>query len=155
MSRETSERHWRRRAGGLTIQPEGDWPHDQLLAARILVDRLAALARALVDQPCCAADGEGCQLDDVPGGRQACELLADLARLVPPDAAVHASRTGRELARRYLQAIRDASGAVYFCRRVEHACGRCWFSPEGPGADVCAAVLAVSHRLQTPAASRS
>lgn len=162
MSRVTPHRQRRRQAGELTIRAEGDRPDVQLVAGRTAVLRLAALARALVDRPCCAkgdrteggrdgTDHEGCALDGVPGGRQACELAADLARLVPPEAAALAS--GGDLARRYLRAVGDAAGAVYLCRRVEHACGQCWFSPQGPAADVCGRVLAVSHRLQARPAS--
>lgn len=162
MGRARPHRQRQRLAGGLTIPAGGDRPDAQLVAARAAVQRLAALARALVDLPCCSEgnptavgrdvpDHEGCRLDDVPGGRQACEIVADLARLLPPEAAPRAS--GDDLAGRYLRAVGDAAGVVYLCRRVEHACGHCWFSPEGPAADVCGRVLAVSHRLQARPAS--
>lgn len=167
MTSETADADWLRQAGRLTAEPAASWPTDQLLGGEVLATRLVALARALpvpatvaaarpgarrpvaADTPC-ACGGHDCPLVGVEGGPAACRLATDLAALAP---ATNLQVSGGDLPARYLAALREAAGAVYFCRRVQHAGGACWFSARGPADDLCGRVLAVAHAT-TPCAGR-
>lgn len=138
-----ADRDWARRAGALTVEPDGDWPADQLMAAERLVTRLVQRARLLVAVNDCVGEGHSaCLLRAVPGGHAACTLAPALARVAYPSTHLPVMR---DPAQAYLRALRDAAGAVYFCRRVEHASGRCFFSFDGPAVATCGRVLAASH----------
>lgn len=136
MSRVAVDTDWLRRMGGLTVEPDGAWPHDQILAARLLVVRLVNSARTVA-----ASTGAA---DACPP--TAATLVGELCMADVPDGGETGRSEPADLAAAYLHALCDAAGAVYFCRRVEHASGRCWFSTEGPAADLCGRVLAAGHR---------
>ncbi|MEX2620618.1 MAG: hypothetical protein WD250_10395 [Egibacteraceae bacterium] len=136
MSRVAVDTDWLRRMGALTVEPDGAWPPDQILAARLLVIRLVNSARTVAASTGAA---DACPSD-------AATLVAELSMADVPDSGETARGEPADLAAAYLHALCDAAGAVYFCRRVEHASGRCWFSTEGPVADLCGRVLAAGHR---------
>lgn len=125
---------WLRRIEALTVEPDGEWPQDQMVAARMRVVRLVKAARPVASSPAVAA---ACP-------PAAASLARELSFADVPQGP-HIDASDAELAQTYLQALCDAAGAVYFCRRVEHASGGCWFSVEGPQADVCGRVLATGH----------
>lgn len=133
---------------GLTVRPDGDWPTDQLVAAQVRVARLAVLARAVS-----AHTGDTdvrSAFEELPGGRRARTLAGDLAAELPLAVDPVRSRvvlSGADLVATYADVLRHAAGAVYYCRRVQHAVGSCWFSVHGADHDVCGQVLAVSHCL--------
>lgn len=134
MSRVAVDTDWLRRIEALTVEPEGAWPQDQIVAARMRVVRLVSAARPLVSSPGASA---ACPPAATSLAREL--VFADVPEMPRVDAS------DAELAETYMHALCDAAGAVYFCRRVEHASGGCWFSVEGPQADVCGRVLAISH----------
>lgn len=135
MSRVAADTDWLRRIGALTVEPDGAWPHDQIVAARLLVVRLVSSARPV------AASAVATAACPPAAAALAPELsVADVPDL-PEDTALDAGG----LAASYLRALCSAAGAVYFCRRVEHASGRCWFSVRGPDADLCGRVLTAGH----------
>lgn len=136
MSRTAADTDWLRRFGALTVEPDGEWPRDQILAARLLIVRLVCAARALSRAPE--------SLSACPAA--AASLVPALARADVPGICGEEAPPGPDLAASYLRALCDAAGAVYFCRRVEHASDRCWFSADGPSADICGRVLAEGHR---------
>jgi len=133
---------------GLTVRPDGDWPTDQLVAAQVRVARLAVLARAVDADP---DDAEvRIAFESIRGGRRARALAHQLAAELPLAVDPGRSRvglSGADLAATYADVVRHAAGAVYYCRRVQHATGACWFSVHGADHDVCGQVLAVSHCL--------
>lgn len=43
-----------------------------------------------------------------------------------------------------------ASESIYYCRKVEHASGRCLFSVDGSTHGLCAEILSAAHRAQGP-----
>lgn len=137
---------------GLTVRPDGDWPTDQLVAAQVRVARLAVLVRALapvIEDPTVAR-----ALATARGGRRAGRLVPLLAAELPLAADPARSRiapSGADLVEAYTDALRHAAGAVYYCRRVQHATGACWFSVHGAEYGVCGPVLAVAHCLAEPA----
>lgn len=136
MTRVAADTDWLRRIGGLTVAPEGDWPDDQVLAAKLQVARLVNAARGVTRST---------------AARQACSphvaaLAVELADADVPELPTLGAPRVPELVARYEQALTDVVGAVYFCRRTEHASGRCWFSPAGPSADICGRVLGAGHR---------
>ncbi|HVM00376.1 MAG TPA: hypothetical protein VM324_13875 [Egibacteraceae bacterium] len=140
MSSTATETDWFRRIAALTVEPDGERPEDPVVAARLLVVRLVCTARLVASSPTAAA---------------ACPpVAAGLATELSAADVPHLPRIGRTdartLAADYLEALCGAAGAVYFCRRIEHASGRCWFSVQGPGADLCGRVLAAGHRCSTP-----
>lgn len=135
MSRVATDTDWLRRMGALTVEPDGEWPHDQIVAARLLVVRLVCSARPL------AASARA--LASCPP--RAAALAAELSVADVPDLPGDPTLSPSDLAADYLRALCSAAGAVYFCRRVEHASGRCWFSVQGPAADLCGRVLAAGH----------
>ncbi|HVM12953.1 MAG TPA: hypothetical protein VM287_01300 [Egibacteraceae bacterium] len=139
MSRVAVDTDWLHQIEGLTIQPAGEWPQDQIVAARMRVVRLVRAARPV-------ASSSGATAACPPAAATLARELAvaDVPEMPRPE------DTEEELADAYLDALSDAAGAVYFCRRVEHASGGCWFSAEGPEADVCGRVLAVGHRCSSP-----
>ena len=156
MTSETTDAEWLRRAGRLTAEPASAWPTDQLLGAEVLATRLVALARALPvpatavararahpSEERCGCAGPDCPLAGVSGGAEACRLALDLAERAP--ACSLQIPPAPDIPQRYLDALREAAGAVYFCRRVQHAGGRCWFSTAGPDDDLCGRVLAAAH----------
>lgn len=136
MSRVAVDTDWLRRMGGLMVEPDGAWPHDQILAARLLVIRLVHSARTV-------AASAGATAACPPA---AATLVGALSVADVPDSGETVRGGGEDLAAAYLDALCDAAGAVYFCRRVEHASGRCWFSTQGPEADLCGRVLVAGHR---------
>lgn len=123
---------------------------DVARAARSAAALLTAAAdvRALPDQ------GGSCRCGGVPCGfsvvaaplrHDLCALAADLGAATaqtsaqaPPD--LHAA------AQRVLDALADIGPAVYWCRRLRHPVGGCWFGIGGDSAG-CAALLRLSHRL--------
>lgn len=132
---------------GLTVRPDGDWPTDQLVAAQMRVARLAVLARAVA-----ASDDPELRtaFESMRGGRRALALARHLADELPLAVDPRRPRVGlsaADLAATYADVVRHAAGAVYYCRRVQHATGACWFSVHGADHDVCGEVLAVSHCL--------
>lgn len=140
MARVLPQEDWVRRLGALTVQPDSaaDAPlgtTDRIVAAQTLVARLATAARGFIAAGACvhAADD------------QACDLAVELAAL-PVGTTPEPGRGDAEIT--YLRALRDAAGAVYYCRRVQHPGGRCWFDAEGEDHDdLCGQVLALTHRL--------
>lgn len=134
MSRVAVDTDWLRRIAALTVEPQGAWPQDQIVAARTRVVRLVTAARPVASSP-------GASAACPPEAASLARELVDAD--VPEVPRVEASDA--ELAQDYLHALREAAGAVYFCRRVEHASGGCWFSVDGPQADVCGHVLAIGH----------
>lgn len=141
MSRVAVDTDWLRRMGALTVEPDGAWPHDQILAAHLLVIRLVNSARTVA-----ASTGAADACPSAAATLVAELSMAELSMADVPDSGETAHREPADLAAAYLHALCDAAGAVYFCRRVEHASGRCWFSTEGPAADLCGRVLAAGHR---------
>lgn len=135
MSRLAADTDWLRRIGGLTVEPDGQWPHDQIVAARLLVVRLVSAARAAAASPRAVA---ACP-------PTAAALVGQLSAVDVPELPRDPTLSPSDLTSDYLRALCSAAGAVYFCRRVEHASGRCWFSVQGPAADVCGRVLAAGH----------
>lgn len=135
MSRLAADTDWLRRIGALTVEPDGVWPNDQIVAARHLVSRLVSAARPV------AQSSDAAALCPTAAAALVGELAS--ADVYTPPTAVPSDAT--VLAAAYLQALCAAAGAVYFCRRVEHASGRCWFSVLGPDADLCGRVLAAGH----------
>ena len=136
MSRVAVDTDWLRRMGGLMVEPDGAWPHDQMLAARLLVVRLVHSARTVATS---AEATAACP-------PAAATLVGELSVADVPASGETVHGEAADLAGAYLAALCDAAGAVYFCRRVEHASGRCWFSSEGSQADLCGRVLAAGHR---------
>lgn len=141
------EADWERRIGGLIVEPEPE-PNsrapivvglDHLIVSQALVRKLAVAARALVADE---SYGEVYQLAGVLGSHEACRLASDLAELAPPTVTATPDPVAT-----YIRALREAVYAVYYCRRIAHAGGQCWFSPADPDAQWCARVLALAHRL--------
>lgn len=133
----------------LTVHPE-DRPTDRLVDAQARVARLAVAARALAAAP--QTPEVSAAFDRVPGVERARRLVPVLAGLLPlaggAAAARPASAAGAAtLVADYLDALRRCCGAVYYCRRVQHVAGTCWFSIHGPEDDVCGRVLAATHGL--------
>ena len=112
---------------------------DHLVISQDLATRLAVAARAYVDHGAC---GPSCRLAARTGSHEACELARRLAEHAPP------VPRAPDPVRGYVRALRDAAHAVYYCRRVAHASGQCWFSPDGPAQGRCRRVLAIAHRLR-------
>jgi hypothetical protein len=141
----TAEQDWLRAAGALTIDPRwatrGD-PVAEGKAAAATLTRLAAELREAwpaADGGACACGRGPCRLTKHTGGTLACELATQLAASAP----AAARRPRPDLAdpvARYLQAVREVATAVYYCRRVQHPSGRCWFSIQGPRAELCGRV---------------
>jgi hypothetical protein len=121
---------WVYEFSALTV--DGDADNDCATTARRHVARLVALAWRLSDQP---------DADPLAA------LAADVRRLAPQPAAARRTTNGDPavLRERFALAVCDAGAAVYHCRRVEHASGRCLFSVAGPVDDLCGRVLAVAH----------
>jgi hypothetical protein len=145
------EHEWLRNAAALTIGPAVNSPIDPLTEGAATAADLASLATALHgarhdSQDGCACGSDPCHLSGGRGGADACDLAAALAASAPEGAPAPAGGSA-DLADRYLRALRDAAPAVYYCRRVLHPSGRCWFSTGGPDADLCGRVLSLSHRL--------
>lgn len=138
----------------LTVHPE-DRPTDRLVDAQARVARLAVAARALAAAP--QTPAVSAAFDRVPGADRARELVPVLAGLLPLAGAPAGARSGtaattgatgaETLVADYLDALRRCCGAVYYCRRVQHVVGTCWFSIRGPEDDVCGRVLAAAHGL--------
>ncbi len=147
MGRTGTQTEWERQVGGLIVEPDplsssSAWAVeglDHLIVSQRLVKRLAIAARALVNDQAC---DQSCELARRLGTHEACDLAHDLAELAPP---VITSTPDPVLA--YTQALREAAHAVYYCRRVAHASGQCWFSPAGSYVQLCGSVLALAHRL--------
>jgi hypothetical protein len=113
---------------------------DPLSAAAGRVARLALAVAGLGEVDVGAA------LSGTPGGAAAADLAGELARVLPCPPQPDRTAAGRPLAQ-YLDALRDAAQAVYYCRRVQHAAGGCWFSIQGPRHDVCGRILVTAHLL--------
>lgn len=112
-------------------------------AQRIVAEVLDSAAVYVSHTDCLHLATGSCALDGVPGGRAACEL----ARAFAP----HSDTAGEGGTARYLAALGHAPAAVYYCRKVAHPTGACWFAPPLgvlPAADdLCARVLATAHAL--------
>lgn len=143
---------------GLGVEPMDEFTSD-LVAARVTIGQLARRAqRHLLAHGATAAEGSACacgtarcMLAEVPGGPEACRLATRLAWL-PVAAAGHGDpRPGsrpEDVATAYLHALRGAESAIFYCQRVQHFMGECWFStPEVSGEDLCARTMAVAHTL--------
>lgn len=143
------------RTNGLTVGAGGDGDTlrrvggdhgEEMAGVQRLVDRLGAAALDFTESETCRHDTEDvCALDRFGAAREACALAGILAELAPSRAVLRRPRQDPVTA--YVRALRDAAGAVYYCRRLAHASEKCWFSPTGPAADRCGSVLAVAHRL--------
>jgi hypothetical protein len=133
----------------LTVEFEGDRRHTRFEDARARITRLAVQARALADAV--PADFPG-----HPDAQEAAALARMLATTAPGPAAQEPAPAADRaaMARAYLEALREAADAVYYCRKVQHPAGSCWFSVAGPEADVCGRVLALTHRLCSTGAER-
>jgi len=144
---------------GAPNEPLDEFTSD-LVAARITIAHTARWARRYLvtrgggaaDGACCCGQSR-CQLADIAGGEESCRIAVDLARL--PVGEAHMAQAFREEASRedvatlYLQALRSASGAVYYCQRVQHVMGECWFTTDHrSGEALCARTLALSHLLR-------
>lgn len=136
MTRLATDTQWLRHAGGLTVQPDNGWPTDQILGAKLRVIGLVCAARGVAASP---AAGRAC-------APAAAALAEELCQVDVPDYPAVGVHTAAQIVERYEQALWDAAGAVYYCRRTEHASGRCLFSAAGPAADVCGRVLVAGHR---------
>lgn len=139
MNRMAVDTDWFRRIGALTVERDGESSRDELVAARLLVVRLVCAARSVASSPAAAA---ACP----PVARN---LATELSYADVPDVPRIGRVDAGQLAGAFLDALCEAAGAVYFCRRVEHASGRCWFSTQGPDADVCGRVLSAGHRCSS------
>ncbi len=148
---------WLRSITALTVELEGALLDDRLILGARQARRLAALARRFVGASSlgadCACDTQPCRLKHEYGGVAACRLALDLSRRAPATKALDLDPT--VVAERYVAALRDAAPATYFCRRVVHAGGQCWFSVHGPADDLCGRVLAAGHGLSAFAQRRS
>jgi hypothetical protein len=113
---------------------------DHLSISQGLAARLAAAARAYVDAGAC---GPTCRLARRLGSHDACELARRLAGQAPPQAY-----ETPDPVLSYVRALRDAAHGIYYCRRVAHASGQCWFSPDGPADGLCRKALTIGHSLR-------
>jgi hypothetical protein len=147
MSRACTQSEWERQAGSLIVEPDPLSSSyalaveglDHLIVSQRLVRRLAIAARAFINDQTC---DQSCELARRLGTHEACELAHNLAELAPP---IVTAIPDPVLA--YTQALREAAHAVYYCRRVAHASGQCWFSPPESYVQLCGSVLAFAHRL--------
>ena len=143
---------WLRRFGALTSEREHGQPGDHVGDGSRVAVRCVELARALVSRPCprhhLPRSQGSCALGVGPSVAQACLLAADLAggEATPVDGDAN------EIAWSYMNALVEAAEAVYFCRRIAHPGGRCWFTEAGANPDVCGRVLTVAHGLRLPSA---
>lgn len=142
---------------GASAEPVDEFTSD-LVAARVTVGQLARWAQRYLithhaeETGSCPCGGARCALADIPGGQEACRLAGELAWLpVAETREAPPSRAGtrpEEVAQLYVQALRNALGAVFYCQRVQHLMGDCWFSGEDrPGEALCARTLAITHVL--------
>lgn len=144
-----AEQDWVARMQGLTVQPQ-DCEDDPLAAARARVGRLTEAARDFVAdaRPGRHLPGVEPLTVSAPGWGAVTALAAELCGTHGPVAGhCDASCTDTQ---EYLDALQAAATAVYYCRRIQHPAGRCWFSPLGPEADVCGHVLAAAHAIGVP-----
>lgn len=146
MSRVLPETGWQRMAG-LVVHPDheqggpGRRATDALVTAQTVAARLCTSAAVYLASASCRQDH--CALGDSDTTRAACALAVELAALAPAEAPAVTADPGQA----YLGALRDAAASVYYCRRIAHPSGTCFFSGTGPHADGCGRVLAVAHRL--------
>lgn len=120
---------------------------DVLTKAQGRVAVLAAAARALAAAP--EAPAATAALANQAGGTAALLLADDLLDALPlaPVGRGRVAGSGAALAGGYVDALRQAASAVYYCRTVQHPAGCCWFSVHGPEDDLCGRVLVTVHRL--------
>ncbi|MGI8574406.1 MAG: hypothetical protein ACR2MA_03480 [Egibacteraceae bacterium] len=141
------QREWMDASTALTVRHADEPGSCSADETAQLVERLGALARTLVAEG--GADQEADQeLERIPGWAAARAVATQLAEQTRGEAVT--VLTGGELAQRYLEALRDAAGAVHYCRTVQHTSRSCWFSTAGPGAGLCGRVLIAAHRLRLP-----
>lgn len=133
---------WLRRISALTVAADGEGrAGDAGADAQEAYEAATSLARAATAYTAsvsCEHDQTGtCALEGVPNGRELCDLALTLTKddTIP--------RRVPKATERYLQALREAGPAVYYCRRFAHPAGTCWFVPQGD----CGRVLAAAHRL--------
>lgn len=143
-----SHQDWVTEVGGLTIRGYAGDPRDEIGEALADVARLRAAAAGYVASAHCAHAQGTCGLDSAAGGREACDLAAEIAAEQPPATGGIAPAVA---AARWLDALRDSCRAVWLCRRIAHPAGQCWFAPpdhtEQRGLDLCGHILGVTHRL--------
>ena len=125
-----------------------EFPIETWAAFETQVLRLLALAKALTEDgaACVCRSGTACRSADAPGGTRACRLASELAAAAPDVSGIELP--DGDLRGHYQEALREATPAVYLCRRVLHAGNRCWFGPGGGASSTCGRVLAAAHSLQ-------
>lgn len=142
-----TDRDWVAEMHCLTVHPQHTGAGDQLGESQRAVGILRRAARALVMDDRLETRAA---FDAIPRGNQACVLVDELAAAMPggeSDPPVRCAHPAQEYVLAYVQALRQASTAVYFCRRIQHPAGSCWFSVHGPAHDLCGRVLSTAHRL--------
>jgi len=128
------------RGPGLTVV-HGDAQDPLEFAARLVGD-LAVAARAV------AARAETSTFTAVAAGEDLRRLADDLATALPLSTAQLRRADGiaqPELLATYLGALRAATPAVWWCRRIAHPGEECWFDPAGPPGELCGRVLTTVH----------
>ncbi len=154
MGRVAPRTDWLGRINGLTEPTDSCADHsadglvaDVLTDAQVRVAHLAAAARALAAAP--EAPAATAALASRTGGTAALLLADDLLDALPlaPVGRGRIAGSGAALAGGYVEAVREAASAVYYCRTVQHPAGCCWFSVHGPDDDLCGRVLVTAHRL--------
>lgn len=130
---------------GLTVTSSWRDP-DPLCAAAGRVARLAHAVAGLEQVDVAEA------LRGFPGAAAAADLAGELARVLPSPPGQPDLEAAPVAA--YLHALGDAARAVYYCRRVQHPAGGCWFSVQGPQHDVCGRILVTAHILGERASAR-
>lgn len=149
MARARVSDDWVRRSGALTVSPPDGWPSDEVAMATATAHRLVDLARRLVSIGAVShdCDGPSCAFGCLAEGDRPCELTWDLACTPIPSSVPPAGDTVAALVDGYLQALCEAGGAVFVCRRTLHANDECLFAGGGTGVGLCGRVLSTSHRL--------
>jgi hypothetical protein len=153
---------WIERIAALTTKPEASVPVDLLADSSRRAAQYLSMARLLVHGGCPrhhpGAGREGlqhaaasCALEPEAGAgaERACLLAGVLgaagddgpsggdAGPVPPG----------DVPRAYVAALVEAIPAIYYCRKLQHPYGRCWFGAEGSRGG-CGHVLAIAHTVR-------
>lgn len=142
---------WVRRMSALTVEPEDDARCDGLDSARSRVTTLGVRARGVLALDDAEVDAAFAALVAGDDARALAHELAASLPLPPVAERLPASADATAAVRGYLRAVTAAASAVYYCRRVQHTAGACWFSVRGPAHDCCGHVLVVAHALSDSA----